>query len=148
MRHEVPMRAWYGTPGKVNPAWWPGVAPPKARHQFLFAVFYNSYRIRQAIAPREVPQPLLISPCPARVLPTASGGSRPKTIAQPWARTLPPCIALHRGAEKKNLYLSQNMISVFVYLCGPLGQTDDLFITGIYHLVQKLLQNFVFFQIF
>ena len=36
------------------------------------------------------------------------------------------------------------MISVFV--CGPLGQTNNLFITGIYRLVQKLLQNFVFFS--
>ena len=35
-----------------------------------------------------------------------------------------------------------------VYLCGPLGQTHNLFITDIYRLVQKLLQNFVFFQIF
>ena len=26
LRHEVPVRAWYGTPGKVSPVGWPGVA--------------------------------------------------------------------------------------------------------------------------
>ena len=66
---------------------------PKARPDASFCPMYvrivflqffaNVYRTRQTIVPRGVPQPLLISPCPAWVLPTASDGSRPKTIVLP-----------------------------------------------------------------
>ena len=48
-----------------------------------FFFFSSVYRTRQTIVLRGDPQPLLISPCPAWVLPTASDGSRPKTIALP-----------------------------------------------------------------
>ena len=59
----------------------PGSRYFKAGYETSLQFFANVYRTRQTIVPRGVPQPLLISPCPARVLPTASDGSRPKTIA-------------------------------------------------------------------
>ena len=79
------------TPGCAHAQGFPSRVPSEDffRNLLVFLLepflqfFANVYRTRQTIFPRGVPQPLLISPCPARVLPTASDGSRPKTIALP-----------------------------------------------------------------
>ena len=75
----------------------------------LFLNFSNDYRTRQNIIPRGLPRPLLISPCPARVLPTASDGPRQKMIA------LQRVDLLHQSPRAVLLHLHQSPRAVVLW---------------------------------
>ena len=86
LARAVVVSSWPGGPGCTLPCfgfigfYWVFVF--SLSHAVL-QLFASVYKTRQTIVPREVPQPLLISSCPAWAPSTASDGSRPKTTALP-----------------------------------------------------------------